>query len=311
MKLVFHDLGVEKHLASVPSIRYGGGLKVQSASFTMDETLILEEGQVLTGVIDMKSDDDMEMNTFTVEDFLRYELNNTEERCTLLLTQDPVPVPPPEPEPPTPEEILASAKAGRDQQITSACESAIYNGIDVTTEYGDEHFTLSESDKIMLLGINVMVQAGATSYPYHSMNSTTGTNNICRVYSDADIAKIAVATFSHVTFHESYANMLIQWLNRETDPEVVYGIEYGAVLPQDLMDYLAMILAAAGLPAEMIPGYPTGSDQATEETTETEDGTTDAESAEGETEVTTEEETSAEEEAATEGTDPVEDPAVE
>ena len=267
MKLVFHDLGVEKHLASVPSIRHGSGLTVQSASFVMDGNLILEEGQVLTGVIDMKSDDDMELNSFTVEDFLRYELNNYEERCNLLLTQDPVPPPPPEPVPPTEEEILAAAKSGRDQQIYDARDKAIYDGIDVETEYGPEHFTLSESDKVLLLGINAMVQAGATAYPYHSINSSTGVNNICRVYSDADIAKLAVATFSHVTFHESYANMLIQWLTRETDPQIVYGIEYGAILPQDLMDYLAMILMAAGLPAEMIPGYPTGSDQVVEDET--------------------------------------------
>lgn len=287
MKLVFHDLGVEKHLASVPSIRHGSGLAVQSASFVMDGNLILEEGRVLTGVIDMKSDDDMEMNTFVVEDFLRYELNNYEERCNLLLTQDPVPPPPPEPVPPTEEEILAAAKSGRDQQIYDARDKAIYDGIDVETEYGAEHFTLSESDKVLLLGINAMVQAGATAYPYHSINSSTGVNNICRVYSDADIAKIAVATFSHVTFHESYANMLVQWLSRETDPQIVYGIEYGAVLPQDLMDYLAMILMAAGLPAEMIPGYPTGSDQAAEEEV-TEDETI----AEGET---------SEEEAGTDG----------
>lgn len=257
MKLVFHDLGdLEMHLVSNPSMRFvNNGMQCHAASFTLEGNLTLEEGQELTGIIDLKSDDNMDMNTFKVADFLRYELNNYDEKCSLLLTNDPVPVPPPEPEPPTEEELLAQAKSGCAEQIYAARDAAIFNGVDVETSYGLEHFTLEEKDKTLLLGIYAMVMQGMTSYPYHSFSPTNGSTNICTVYSDEDIGKIAVAAFSHITYHESYANMLIQWLDRETDVNTVYTIEYGAVLPKDLIDYFAMILTSAGIPASMIPGY--------------------------------------------------------
>ena len=117
-----------------------------------------------------------------------------------------------------------------------------------------------------------MVQQGIQQYPYHSFSSQTRSNNICTVYSDEDIKQIAIVAFGHITFHESYANMLLQWLNRETDREVVATIVYGATLPSDLMAYLAMILQSAGIDPSIIPGYTdstTGSetDKGTEEET--------------------------------------------
>ena len=262
------------------------------------------------GLIRFMSDDDMILNEVTVEDFLRYEFNQNyeyvddpeaeidtvatadggaegegegatmvpqpvpqkavESNYSLILTDAPVPEPIPEPEPPTEDELLAQAKQGRDQAINSAMEQAIYDGIDVETTYGMEHFTLNTNDQTLLLGIYGMVQQGITQYPYHSVGAKSRSNNICTVYSDEDIGKIAVAAFAHITFHESYANMLLQWLARETNRETVYTIQYGATLPSDLMEYLAMILTSAGIDPSVIPGYtPAEKDPAPTETEET------------------------------------------
>lgn len=291
MKLVFsayEDLA-SYHLLSTPAIRYDGAGKCTYASFSVEGESPFTDDAPLTGEIRFMSDDDMDLNTFDVGSFLRFEIHQNTETVeptedapegteptvtptdfVIMLTDTPVPEPAPEPEPPTQEQLLAQAKAGRDTAIKTAMEQAIYNGIDVETSYGTEHFTLTTNDQTLLLGIYGMVQQGVTQYPYHSIGSGGG-NNICVVYSDEDIGKIAVVAFGHITFHESYANMLLQWLNRETDPEVVQTIVYGATLPTDLVEYLAMILQSAGIDPSMIPGYVAPSTDASGEgTTSTE-----------------------------------------
>jgi hypothetical protein len=255
MKLVFHGLDdISRHIKGTPTFRTESGGVIRAVSFILDEPLVLEEGQELVGNLEMLSDDDMYLNDFNVEDFLRYEMSG-DESTYLTLTQDPIPEPPePAPEP-TEEEKLASAKNGREQSIISARDAAIYAGVDVETEYGLEHFTLNERDQTLLLGIYGMIQQGMTAYPYHSVSADATSSNICTVYSDEDIAKIATAAFSHITYQESYANMLLQWLDRETDVDTVYTIEWGATLPEDLLSYMAMIMTSAGVDPSIIPGY--------------------------------------------------------
>ena len=85
----------------------------------------------------------------------------------------------------------------------------------------------------MLLAIYAMVKGGLTSFPYHAIGAS-GRNSICTIYSDTDIARIAVAAFAFITFHESYCNMMIQWLDRAETVEEVEQIVYGANLPADL-----------------------------------------------------------------------------
>lgn len=236
------EIGVK----GTPSIRYTGN-DCTYASFTLIEPVGLTEEQKLSGMIYLMSDDDMLLNEVNVDTFLRYVLNDTETSSYLMLTNEPEPEPVPEPEPPTQEELLAMAKQGRDAAIKTTRDNAIYAGVDVTTSYGEEHFTLSEKDQTLLLGIYAMAQAGAPGYPYHSVNLESRSTNMCSIYTKDDIANLATAAFGHITYHESYANMLLQWLERETDVDTVYTIEYGASLPKDLQDYLDMILTSASV----------------------------------------------------------------
>ena len=277
MKILFDCFGspkLSRELITAPSSRYAVNQETQIrecvyAYFSFNGTLPITEETPLSGIIEWMSDDDMFLGDYDVGTFLRYEYNeNTEQgTATLMLTNDPVPEPLPEPEPPSEEEILAAAKAGKDSAIISAKEQIIAAGFDVETEYGIEHFTLSASDQTMLLGIYAMVQGGLTQFPYHSVNTTSRSLNKCTVYSDADIAKIATSAFGYITYHESYANMMLQWLERETDPDVVATIVYGAQLPTDLADYLAMVLESAGVDPSLING---GSTSTGDESTTTE-----------------------------------------
>lgn len=288
MKILFDGFGEEKltrTLTGIPSTRFALNPDTQInecvyAFFSFSGVLPITEEVPLTGEIDWMSDDDMFLGDFIVANFLRYEYTPNEDgtAATLMLTNDPVPEPIPEPEPPTAEEILAAAKLGRDSAIISAKNHVIEAGFDVETEYGIEHFTLTADDKTMLLGIYAMVQGGLTQFPYHSVNTSSRSLNKCTVYSDTDIAKIATTAFGYITYHESYANMLLQWLERETDPEVVQTIVYGAQLPEDLATYLNMVLEAAGVDPSV---FITGDSSATESDGAIEDST--AEVTEGET----------------------------
>ena len=270
MKILFDCFGSPKlscELIDTPNSRYATNQETMIrecvyAYFSFKGSLPITEETPLTGTIEWMSDDDMFLGDFVVDTFLRYEYNMNEEAgtATLMLTNDPVPEPAPEPEPPTTEELLAAAKAGKESAIISTKNSIIVAGFDVETEYGMEHFTLSASDQTMLLGIYAMVQGGLTQFPYHSINTTERSLNRCTVYSDADIAKIATTAFGYITYHESYANMLLQWLDRETDPEVVAGIVYGAQLPKDLADYFNMVLTAAGVDPSLFVTADTSTD---------------------------------------------------
>ena len=310
MKILFDCFGtpkVSRELTAAPNSRYATNPETQIrecvyAYFSFMGTLPITEETPLTGTIEWMSDDDMFLGDFIVDSFLRYEYNeNTEQgTATLMLTNDPVPEPVPEPEPPSAEEILAAAKAGKDSAIISTKAQVIEAGFDVETEYGIEHFTLSTADQTMLLGIYAMVQGGLEQFPYHSVNTSSRSLNKCTVYSDSDIAKIATTAFGYITYHESYANMLLQWLDRETDPEVVATIVYGAQLPTDLADYMSMVLTAAGVdPSLFITAVSDSSEGRGETDTSTTEGTDGTETT-TETEETVTEDTSSEPEAATE-----------
>lgn len=215
---------------------------------------------IVTGEISLFSIDDVYLYTIKVDDYVRFSCTyDAEEDITrLYFTQLPEEITPPEPvDPtPTPEEVLAHEREHMKWHIEEDRDNLIRAGIWVNTAYGNEHFSLNERDQILLLGINSMAAAGITSYPYHSLSPEANGTNMCMIYSDQDLAKIAMAAFAHITYHESYSNMLLQWLERESDLDVICNkIYYGATLPDDLMEYLGMILTASGIDPYMIPGY--------------------------------------------------------
>ena len=84
---------------------------------------------------------------------------------------------PPEPYVPTLEELQVAKK----REISQACETAIYSGVDVTlTDGSTEHFSLTEHDQLNLFGKQVQLAAGTTELEYHAdgqpcRNSTSQT----------------------------------------------------------------------------------------------------------------------------------------
>ena len=155
---------------------------------------------------------------------------------------DPEPVTPPEPYEPTLTELQPSKK----QEISQACEQAIYSGVSVTLTDGSvEHFALTEHDQLNLFGKQVQLAAGAEQMEYHSDGQP------CRYYSAADMQLIVKKTMWHVSYHTTYCNALNMWISGVQTAEELQHIFYGADVPEQyqsevLKAYLLQIAAMAG-----------------------------------------------------------------
>ena len=155
---------------------------------------------------------------------------------------DPEPVTPPEPYEPTLVELQASKK----QEISQACEQAIYSGVSVTlTDGSTEHFALTEHDQLNLFGKQVQLAAGAERLEYHSDGQP------CRYYDAADMQKIITKAMWHVSYHTTYCNAINMWINGVQTAEELQQIFYGADVPEQyqsevLKAYLLQIAAMAG-----------------------------------------------------------------
>ena len=136
---------------------------------------------------------------------------------------DPEPVTPPEPYEPT----LAELQAGKKQEISAACEQAIYSGVSVTLANGSsEHFALTEHDQLNLFGKQVQLAAGAEQLEYHSDGQP------CRYYSAADMQTIITTAMWHVSYHTTYCNALNMWVAGAETAEELQQIFYGADVPE-------------------------------------------------------------------------------
>lgn len=155
---------------------------------------------------------------------------------------DPEPVTPPEPYEPS----LAELQAAKKQEISQACEQAIYSGVSVTLANGSsERFALTEHDQLNLFGKQVQLAAGAEQLEYHSDGQP------CRYYSAADMQAIITAAMQHVSYHTTYCNALNMWVAGTETADDLQQIFYGANVPEQyqsevLKAYLLQITAMAG-----------------------------------------------------------------
>ena len=136
---------------------------------------------------------------------------------------DPEPVTPPEPYEPT----LAELQAAKKQEISQACEQAIYSGVSVTlTDGSTEHFALTEHDQLNLFGKQIELSAGVTRLKYHTDGQP------CRYYDDADMQLIVTAAMDYVSYHTTYCNSLYSWISGAQTAEEIQQIYYGAEIPE-------------------------------------------------------------------------------
>ena len=170
---------------------------------------------------------------------------------TIYLSDDgSVYTPPTDPEPVTPSEpyepTIAELQSSKKQEISQACEQAIYSGVSVTLADGSvEHFALTEHDQLNLFGKQVQLAAGAEQLEYHSDGQP------CKYYSAADMQLIVKKAMWHVSYHTTYCNSLNMWVDGSETAEELQQIFYGADVPDQyqsevLKAYLLQIEAMAG-----------------------------------------------------------------
>lgn len=131
---------------------------------------------------------------------------------------------------------LSAAAEEKTLEVKAACQDVIYKGIDFTTEYGNEHFSLDIHDQQNLSTINVILASGAPGYPYHADGKS------CVMYTAKDLLGLIKAGTDYITYHTTYCNMLRMWISRETDIDVLNSIHYGSELPADLKEYMEGLL---------------------------------------------------------------------
>ena len=141
---------------------------------------------------------------------------------------------------------IAELQSSKKQEISQACEQAIYSGVSVTLTDGSvEHFALTEHDQLNLFGKQVQLAAGAEQLEYHSDGQP------CRYYDAADMQKIITKAMWHVSYHTTYCNALNMWISGAQTAEEIQQIFYGADVPEQyqsevLKAYLLQIAAMAG-----------------------------------------------------------------
>lgn len=133
-------------------------------------------------------------------------------------------------------EALRTAKLA---EVGEACRESIFRGVDVETSEGVKHFSLTTEDQQNLDRAAMYIAQGAPVFPYHA------DGEICSIYPASDILAIIAAKDMHILYHTTYCNHLNVWVRRAESVDELEPIHYGAVLPDDLAESMAGIMAAA------------------------------------------------------------------
>lgn len=125
--------------------------------------------------------------------------------------------------------------------LSTACNQAITNGMDVETTEGIEHFSLEETDQINLTTAVSAIEQGAKGYPYHA------DKKLCRMFTAEEIKSIAESATAHKLYNTTLCNHLLMLARRATTTAELDAITYSAdCLPIDLAENMKKVLVASG-----------------------------------------------------------------
>ena len=141
-------------------------------------------------------------------------------------------------EPTPPVQTLDEVKQSKLDEISSACQNAIYSGVNATDTKGTEHFGLTIEDQTNLSALASAVAQGAASVPYHA------DGQLCREFTAAEFSAVYAAAKTHITKNTTLCNHLNVWIRRCTTAEEVSAISYTSALPDDLQANFDSIMGA-------------------------------------------------------------------
>lgn len=147
----------------------------------------------------------------------------------------PIVVPEPEPEPyvPTEEELQAqfeSEKLNKISELSSACQSAIYTGVDVR----DKHYAYTLQDQTNLENMISTASKTSLEVPYHADGES------CSLYTISQLQEIYVAEQINLIKHQTYFNQIKKYImDTFTDRNMIdelQNIVYGTKLTGTYLD---------------------------------------------------------------------------
>ena len=120
--------------------------------------------------------------------------------------------------------------------VNEECTKAIYNGVDVKTSVGTEHFSLTDKDQINITALYTQCLNGVKSVPYHA----DGT--ICREFTADEVIALGEAALKHVIYCTTLCNHIRAWIVRTNSVEEVINIHFNSALPNDLQESFNAII---------------------------------------------------------------------
>ena len=145
---------------------------------------------------------------------------------------------------PTEEELQAefeSAKQNKIAELSSACQAAIYAGVDV----GGKHYSYTLQDQKNLEDAVTIASQTALEVPYHADGES------CGLYSYVDLQQIYIAEQINLTQHTTYFNQMKQYIiDTFTDRNTIedlQGIVYGTELTGTYLDTYNSIMEQSTL----------------------------------------------------------------
>jgi hypothetical protein len=116
-------------------------------------------------------------------------------------------------------------------KMSILCKQNIIAGCTLDLSKGkDFHFNLTVEDQLNLMRIEQQINNGEQFFIYHA------TAKPCEVFSKDDMAKIIEQTKKHTLFHTTYFNTLKQYINNQTDIDVIKNIKYGIDISDTIDD---------------------------------------------------------------------------
>lgn len=122
---------------------------------------------------------------------------------------------------------LDELKLQKRQEISTACNQLITNGIDVALSVGKKHFSLTTEDQLNLFGKQVQLASGAEQFEYHADGEK------CIYFSKEDMTKIIEAAMSFVSYHTTYCNSMYTWIAEAKTKDDLDLITYGSEIPEE------------------------------------------------------------------------------
>lgn len=126
------------------------------------------------------------------------------------------------------EQEFNAVKQAKISELSSICEQTIFEGLDIETTLGVEHFSLEISDQLEIINQYNNVLNGAKEIPYHSDDKP------CRMFSAEEMITVATKSSEYVLYNRTYFNYIKETVKRCTTVEEVNNVNWGMALSEDL-----------------------------------------------------------------------------